>query len=413
MFLRLVSHLLIFYAAVAPWIFILYSLLVRLGSATQLDDDHTEIRRRAGAYESTRILDFLNPDTTTDTPKQPNVGAIVGGSIGGLAVLGILTFIFLKRRRRITDVEENPGSSTAKKERPVSWMPDLKSQFSPDGRGSVKLDRLRDALSRRPGIRKKAPLDNILPLYNIALPPGSTETIERPQSTVPAHVPRYPSILERGSKRRPSPPPPLKGYPDISRVSFADSVQYIDNNSGERIDRQNLRVPPTALAVPTPGRTLPGTVAASARSAGLHMSKSPSRRGSFFSKTSFKHPFIPVRNVDTTLRFPPSSPLSAQYQPSRQHLEARMEARSPRIDGSPRSVRPGKGLKVKHQLPIHEPGSSKQTRLVEALQSAGLKMPQTPRTSVPSGLQTALPHSSKHPLRSAKFLPETPMTSYI
>ncbi|KAG6903355.1 hypothetical protein C0995_013108 [Termitomyces sp. Mi166 len=397
------------------WIFILYSLLVRLGSAALPDDDHAidEIQRRAGGYESTRILNFLT-DAMTDPPKKPNVWAIVGGSIVGLAVLGILALVFLKRRRRITDVEESPRSpASLKKERPDS---DFKSQFSPDGKSSGKIDRLRDALGRRPGIVRKAPLDNILPVYNVVLPPGSTDSVDRPPPAVPTHVPRYPSILERGSKRRPSPPPPLEGYPDLSRASIAESIQSIDSNDGERTGRRKLRPPPTALVVPTPGRALPRTVVASAQSAGMYVPKSPSRRRSYFSKNPFKHPFIPARGVDTTLRFPPGSPLSAQYQPSRHHLEARMEARSPRIEGSPRNARPGKeSATVRYQLPsVVEPRPSKQVRLVEALQSARLEMPRTPRTPAPNGSRTALPpHSSKHPLRSARFLPEPPTTAYI
>ncbi|KAG6911735.1 hypothetical protein DXG01_007985 [Tephrocybe rancida] len=401
------------------WIFILYSLLVRLGSATVPNDNHivNEVHRRAG---SPRLFDLLA--VPTDPPKKANVGAIVGGVIGGLAVLAIIGFCSLKRRRRIPHVEEGPKSPDLK-ERPEGWIPDLKSQFSPDDKSGGKFDRLRDALGRRAGVGKKAPLDNILPVYHVSLPPGSTKSIDRPPAAVPSHVPRYPSVLERGSKRRPSPPPPLEGYPDLSRVSVADSVQSMESASGERTGRRKLQVPPKALVVPTPGRPLPGLVIASARSAGLRMPKSPSRRRSFFSKHPFKHPFIPVRSVDNTLRFPPGSPLyPGQYQPSRQHLEARMEARSPRIEGmmSPRSgsisaqYQPGKeSASVRRQPPpqIEDPGSSKQARLVEALQSAGLNGPRTP---APSGSRTALPpHTSRHPLRSAKFLPEPPTTSYI
>ncbi|KAG6841320.1 hypothetical protein C0991_012319 [Blastosporella zonata] len=402
------------------WIFILYSLLVRLGSATVPVDNHivNEVHRRAGFYEMTRSLLASNTDAP---PAKPNVGAIVAGVFGGMGVLIVLGFCFLKRRRRIPDVEEGPKSPGVK-ERPEGGIPDLKSQFSPDDKNSGKFDRLREALGRRGGLGKKAPLDNILPVYNVNLPPGSTGSIDRPPPTVPNHIPRYPSVLERGSKRRFSPPPPLEGYPDLSRVSFADSIQSVNSAHEDRSGRR-LKVPPKALAVPAPGRPLPGLVVASAKSAGIHMPKSPSRRRSFFSKHPFKHPFIPVRSVDATLRFPPGSPLGpGQYQPSRQHLEARMEARSPRIEGimSPRSSSvsarhmPGKeSASVRRQPPlqIEDPGSSKQARLVEALQSAGFEGPRTPGQN---GSRTALPpHISRHPLRSAKFLPEPPTTSYI
>ncbi|KAG6837995.1 hypothetical protein H0H93_008389 [Arthromyces matolae] len=386
------------------WLFILYSLLVGPSGAAMPDDSYIKkgIRPRAP-----RLLDLLTGSTDTNSPKKVNTWAIVGGCLGGFLVLAILAFILFKRRQRIRDVEEGPRSPNAKK-KPDDWMPDLKSQFSPDDKQTGKFDRLREALGRRPGISKKAPLDNIFPVY---LPPRSSETIDRPPPSVPTHVPRYPSILERGSKRRPS---PLEGYPDPSRVSIADTIQSTDS---EMSARRQLQVPPKALVVPTPGRPLPGLAVASAKSAGLSMPKSPSRRRSWFSKQPFKHPFIPVRNVDSTLKFPPGSPLfPAQYQPSRQHLEARMEARSPRIEASPRSARPGKeSASVRRKLPpSDEPGSSKQARLVEALHSAGIAAPRSPRTPIPNGSRTALPpHSSKHPLRSAKFLPDPPTTSYI
>ncbi|KAG6878259.1 hypothetical protein C0993_010031 [Termitomyces sp. T159_Od127] len=396
------------------WIFILYSLLVRLGSAALPDDDHSvdEIHWRTGFQQSNRILDFLNLDSSMDPPKKSNAGAIVGGSIGGLTVLCIFALLFLKRRRRITDVEEGPNSPTAmKKERSDSCFLDPKPQFSPDDKKREKTSRLRDALSRRPGICNKAPLDNILHRYNVVLPAGSTESIDRPPPTLSTHVPHHPCTLQRGSKKRPSPPPLLDCHPDFSPVSMADSAESIDSVGREMIDRQQLRMPPTALIVPTPGRTLPNTVVASAQSAGLHKRKSPSRRRSVFSKDPSKHPFIPVQGIDTTLRFP-GSPLHAQYQPSRQHLEARMEARSPRIEGSLRSARLGKdSASIGHQF--HPPGSSRQGRLVEALQSAG-KIPRTPRTPVPNGSLTALPpHSDKHSLHSAKFLPGPPTASYM
>ncbi|KAG6832906.1 hypothetical protein H0H92_004790 [Tricholoma furcatifolium] len=386
--------------------------------------------RELNPTNSTSVVNLLTVATNT-TPKKPNVVAIVSGVIGGLAVLGILVFCLVKGRQKISHVEEGPKSPGLKEVHGGS-LPDLKSQFSPDAnKNTGKLDRLREALGRRPGIGKKAPLDPILPVYHVSLPRASTDSIDPPPPAVPTHVPRYPSILERGSKRRP--PPPLEGYPDLSRNSTVESVQSMDStiSSGdERSGRRRVQPPPTALIVPAAGRPLPG-LAAGIKSAGLHIPKSPSRRRSFFSKNPFKHPFIPVRGVDATLRFPPGSPLvPGQYQPSRQHLEARMsEARSPRIEGvmSPRSGslsarhKQGKqspSVKRPPPLPeVQEPGSSKQARLVEALQSAGIpvpRTPRTPRTPAQNGSRTALPpQSSKHPLRSARFLPDPPTTSYI
>lgn len=161
----------------------------------------------------------------------------MGGSIGGLAVLCILVFFFSKRRRRrIIDVEEGSRSpTTLKKERLDSRLSDPRSQFSTDGKDNGKIS-LRDVLSRRPRIGKKAPLDNILPTYKVALPPGSTESIDRPSRTVATHVPHYPSILERGSKKRPSPPPPLEGYPSFLSC-LLDRLRSIQRRQRQRKDR--------------------------------------------------------------------------------------------------------------------------------------------------------------------------------
>ncbi|KAF5388396.1 hypothetical protein D9615_000157 [Tricholomella constricta] len=395
------------------WIFILYSLLVRLGSATVPDDNHIvdDIHRRAGAYESNRVFGFMS-----SPPEKPNIAAIVGGVIGGVVfTLVVLGWCFVSRKRRISHVEEG---AKGLKGRPDGWIPDLKSEFSPDEKNGGKFDRIRDALARR-GVLKKS-RQSILPIFQVALPPGSTDSIDRPPPAVPNHVPRYPSVLERGyTKRRPT-PPSLEGYPDLSRTaSVTDSIHSTDSGGGgDRPGRRKVQVPPKALMVPIPGRPLPGLSAASAKSAGLRPPKSPSRRRSWFSKHPFKHPFIPIRNVDNTLRFPPGSPLHpGLYQPSRQHLEARMEARSPRIESmSPRSSTmsarhmPMKSAR-RQPVPLYEDsGSSKQARLMDAL-SAGLDGPRTP---VQNGSRTAVPpNSSRHPLGSSRFLPEPPTTSYI
>jgi len=393
------------------WIFILYSLLVRLGSATVPDDNHIvdDIHRRAGAYASNRVFGFLTPDTP---PPKPNIGAIVGGVLGGVAfTLLVLGGCVVSRRRKISHVEEG-AKSPGLKGRTDGGLPDLKSTFSPDEKNDGKFDRLRVALGRR---AKKPPLQPILPVYKVSTPPGSTESIECPPPAVPNHAPKYPSMLERGYTKRRT-PPPLEGYPELSRTaSVTDSIQSANSGGSARPPRRKVQVPPKALIVPTPGRAL-----LSARSAGLRTPKSPSRRRSWFLKHPFKHPFIPIRNADNSLRFPPGSPLyPGQYQPSRQHLEARMEARSPRIEGmSPRtsstSARqvPGKDSARRQPDFLYEdPGSSKQARLMEALQSAGAEGARTPTQN---GSRTAIPpNSSRHPLGSSRFLPEPPTTSYI
>ncbi|KAF8076123.1 hypothetical protein FPV67DRAFT_1470432 [Lyophyllum atratum] len=389
------------------WIFILYSLLVRLGSAAVPDDNHivNDIHPRAGAYASNRVLGFLRPDPP---PKKPNVGAIVGGVIGGVVfTLAVLVWCYFARKRKISHVEEG-AKSPGLKERPEGWVPDLRSTFSPDESNGGKFDRLRMAFGR-PGVKK--PQEGILPIF---------QSIDVPPPAAPNHVPRYPSVLERGhNKRRPT-PPPLEGYLDGSRTaSVTDSIRSIESSGAERPSRRRVQVPPKALIVPAPGRPLPG-LGLSAKSAGLRPPKSPSRRRSWFSKHPFKHPFIPVRNADNSLRFPPSSPLyPGQYQPSRQHLEAR--TRSPRIEGmSPRSSStstqqvPGRESARRPPVPLYEDaGSSKQARLMEALQSAGADGARTP-TQTQNGSRTAVPpNSSRHPLGSSRFLPEPPTTSYI
>jgi len=388
------------------WIFILNLLLVQLGSATVPNDNHivNDIHQRSGDETSYRVFDFLVPDQ----PKKPNIGAIVGGVIGGLTfTLVVLGWCFVSRRRRIAHVEEGARSPGLK--RPDGLVGDPKSVFSPDGKGG-KFDRIRDVLGRRP----RKPLENILPVYQVALPPGSTDTIGRPPPAAPNHAPRYPSVLERGSnpKRRPT-PPPLEGYPDLSSASsVTDGVPSTD--VGERPGRRKVQAPPKALMVPTPGRPLPGLAIASARSAGMRPPKSPSRRRSWFAKHPFKHPFIPIRSIDTNLRFPPGSPLyPGQYQPSPQHLAARFSGRSPRIESpltgsmSAKQVPPSSR---RQPAPLDEdPGSTKQARLMEALQSADLEGARTP-----TGARTALPpNSSRLPLGSSRFLPDPPTTSYI
>jgi len=394
------------------WIFILYSLLVRLGSATVPDDNRivNDIHQRAGDYASNRILGFLSPEPPP--PNKPNVGAIVGGVIGGVVLaLAVIGWWYISRRRKVSHVEEG-AKSPGLKERPDGWIPDLKSQFSPDEGSGGKFDRLRMALGRRGRTNQ-----SLVPIFQIALPPGSKESIDRPPPAVPNYAPRYPSVLERGyAKKRPT-PPPLEGYEASRSPLVTDTIRPNDSVGGERPSRRKVQVPPKALIVPTLGRPLPG-LGVSAKSAGLRPPKSPSRRRSWFSKHPLKHPFIPVRNADNSLRFPPGSPLyPGQYQPSRQQLEARsrspwVEAMTPRTSST--SAKPVLGRESARRQPAfvqEDPGSSKQARLMEALQSAGTERPPTPTQN--GSLTAVPPNSSRHPLGSSRFLPEPPTTSYI
>jgi len=383
------------------WIFILYSLLVRLGSATILNDNHVrdEIHKRSGVYDpnSYRVLD-------NSTSSSPNVGAIVGGVIGGIAFVALIGWYLISRRRKKLTHAEEGAKSPGLKAKSDGW-PDLKSQFSPDEKHG-KLNRLKDVLGRR-----RRPLDSILPTFQLVLPPGSVELVNRPAPTVPNHVPRYPSVLERGSAKKRPTPPPLEGYNNFRPTSIADSIRSGDVWGG-KTGQQKLQVPPKALVVSTPGRPLPGLTAAGARSAVAQPPKSPSKRRSWFAKHPFKHPFIPIRGVDSTLRFPPGSPMyPGQYQPSRHHLEARISARSPR-SGRLGGRHPGNESPRLRLSPHYEdPGSMKQVRLLEALKSSDTERPRTPTQN---GSRTAVPpQSARPPLRSARFLPEPPTTSYI
>lgn len=403
------------------WIFILYSLLVRLGSATVPVDNHIvdDIHQRAAAFDSSHIFGFLTPNSP---PSKPNIGAIVGGVILGLVILlALIGWHFISRNRRIAHVEEGKISPGAIKERPDGVLPDLKSQFSPD-ESKGRFDRIRQALGRRPFKRSQ---QSILPVFQIAIPPGSTESINRPPPAAPNHVPRYPSTLERGydkGSRRPT-PPSMAGYPDLPRTASVTTTDTWEPGD----PRRKVQVPPKAVLVPMPGRPLPGLAAAvSARSPGLRPPRSPSRRRSWFSKHPFKHPFIPVRAADNLLRFPPGSPLNpntpAQYHPSRQHLGAQMsETQSPRIEGSPvsgwrMSANPVPPVQEERQVRRPPPAPLEPENLGLSRQERMNAVPGTrsARTHTRDGSRTAIPpNSSRHPLGSSRFLPEPPTTSYI
>lgn len=367
--------------------------------------------------------------------SRTNVGAIVAAVVGGVALsFGVAGWCFVSRKRKHAPHVEEGARSPGLKERPAGWIPELKSAFSPDEKSIRGFDRIREALGRR-GVKKSD--QSILPVYQVSLPPGSTESIGRPPPVAPSHVPRYPSMLERGYSKRPHPPPPpLQGYSDLSRApSLTDSLRSAEG--GDRASRRRVQIPPRVLLVPPPGRPLPGF--AGSRSAGLRPPKSPGRRRSWLSRHPFKHPFIPFRNADNSLKFPPGSPLyPGQYQPSREHLEAR--TRSPRIEATSPLARSMSTREVTRREPVRrqpvplfedDGGTSKQARLVEALQSAGTDghrtpipvtatwtpVPNTtPRTAVPNtAYRTPVyPNTSRHPPMSSRHPPpDVPNSAYI
>jgi len=372
------------------WIFILYSLLVRLG--------HAQVPNANNIVNGLHSRDTECPTTSENLSIPPqqltklDVGAIVFAVIGGAALtLAIIVGCFVFRKRRAPPhVEEGangPGPDRKIQGGVVAGEP--RSAFSPDERSIKGFDRIRDAFNRRPGANKAQ--ESLLPFYNVNLPPGSTDStdfIDQPPQAVPTHVPRYPSMLERGFSKRAPPESPSRGS-----LRSADSV------------RKKLQPPPKALlVVPPAGRPLPGF--SGTKTAGLRMPKSPSGRKSWFQK----HPFIPLRGADNTLRFPPGSPIyPGAYQPSRQHLEARLgsprvEARSP--FGPPPSARdtPRKDTARWAPVTLHEEDEdeedgeiTKQARLVEAIQTATLKSSQSLRqpNSKVEAIQSATLKSSQ------------------
>ena len=252
--------------------------------------------------------------------------------------------------------------------------------------------------------RKKKPEDSLLPVHQVPLPPDS---IERPLPVLPRLINREPSPLERGTKPpRRSPPPPLNADmepSELETISSSDSDSTISNGSHKPV---RVKVPPQAVLVPVPGRPLPGF--SGAKTAWLRPPKSPSRRRSWLSKQPFKHPFVPLRTPDITLRFPPGSPLT-QYHPSRQHLEARIN-RSPRVDGKRRLTSPRTPQSARRPAPAagEDDVRTKQARLVDALHDTVIEGQGTP-----TGYRQALPPaSSKNPPPSTRFA-DPPTTAYI
>jgi hypothetical protein len=353
--------------------------------------------------------------------SSKNIGIIVACVVAGIAVAAAAVgwlFVSRQRRLRVPHTEEglySPASNNS------TWKPSLKSQFSPDESRSG-FDRIRTAFGR-----KKRRDEPILPVYNVKLPAGSTDSIERPPPVAQTHVPRYPSVLERGNSqrsfsaghssppnKRASPPPPLQGLPELSRTPSSGS-----RFSGPRPQKpKRLDLPPKAVVAQSNGRPLAGMSGAKT----AHTPKSPSKRRSWLSKHSFKHPFIPFRSPDISLKFPPGSPLG-MYHPSRQHLEARFDMVTPRVSSplaeSPRRIpASAKELQrrehVTKRLPpplAEDSPTAKQAKIVEALQSAEHEGRMTP-----TGYRTAIPPTTPKtpkPLKTPKTSrrPETPIRS--
>jgi len=83
-----------------------------------------------------------------------------------------------------------------------------------------------------------------------------------------------------------------------------------------------------------------------------------------------KHPFIPLRE-DSSLHFPPSPLNPNYYSPSREHLEARLDSRSPKQLTSKAPVK-------RQPVPVDEEGGvDKHAQIAMALQSSGARTPLT------------------------------------
>jgi hypothetical protein len=287
-----------------------------------------------------------------------NVGAIAGGVLAGVVVT-ILFFIWYsvyRKRKTESHVEE----AAEQKERPAGWLPTLKSAFSPDEKEEKGIERFRDAFNRW-GAKKSQDTN-----YEATPFPAPTNAINRPPPAVPGHIPRYPSILERGYSKTARHPPPSQNVTLQRLPSVAESLRSAP--AGDRASRRKIQIPPRALLVPPSGRPLPGfagRVVQMARSP-----RSPSRRKSWLSKRLSKHPFIPSRD-DPSLHFISTSPLrSAHYHPSRHHLEARLDSKSPK-------EKPRRAPVKRQPVPLFEEdgGTTKHKRLVDAVQKSGSRTP--------------------------------------
>jgi len=347
------------------WIFMMPLLLVRPGSAVPISN-----------YVGRFPRDVTTPSSTSSS-SSAEIGGIVGGVLAGVVLTCFFFAWYSGYRKRKNESHAEEGGE--RKERSPGWFSNFKSEFSPDEKAG-RFDRFREAFSRR---EKKAQ-DGILPVYQTKLPPSFTDSIiSRPAPVAPGHVPRYPSILERNQNktaREPSPPQDLPRSPSIT-----ESLRSAP--AGDRASRRKVQIPPRALLVPPPGRPLPGLAGR------VGVSRSPLSPRSWFSKRLSKHPFIPIRD-DLSLQFPPSPLNPDRYQPSRQHLEARLDSRSPKDVLSKHSVR-------RQPVPLYleDGGTTKHARIVEALQSSGMRTPLKTPMKTPS----RTPTSSKPPVNNGSI----------
>lgn len=292
---------------------------------------------------------------TTEPSSSLNVGAIIGGAVAGVGLTVFFLVWYSGYRKRKNEPHTEEGG--VRKEKSPGWFSNFRSEFSPDEKAR-RFDRFREAFSRR---GEKKAQEGILPTYQAKPPLSHMDSISPPPRAVPNHVPRYPSALERGHSKTARYPPPTH---DLSRMpSITESLRSAP--AGDRASRRKVQIPPRALLVPPPGRPLPGLAG---RIGMLRSPRSASRRKSWLSKRLSKHPFIPLR-ADSPLHFPPSSLNPDPYQPSRQHLEARLDSRSPMQITSKEF---GKYSPVSVDV-------NKHAQIAAALQSSGARTPLTSR----------------------------------
>lgn len=339
--------------------------------------------------------------------SQQNIIGIVFCVVAGVIIAFIgLGWCYVAKRRNHPPSDEESAANPSLNNGGKAPFPNLKSAFSPDEkRISQRFERIRQAF-----LRRKKPEDSLLPVHRVQSPP---DTIERPLPALPRLVNRLPVPLDRGTRPpRRSPPPPLNAGAESPEMletipsSDSDSTTSNGSHTHKLVQSARVKVPPQAVLVPVPGRPLPGF--SGAKTAWLRPPKSPSRRRSWLSKQPFKHPFVPLRTPDVTLRFPLGSPLT-QYQPSRQHLEARA-TRSPRVDGKRRLASPRTPQSARRPAPASDEDDvrTKQARLVDALHDTVMEGEGTP-----TGHRHAPPPvSSKNPSSGIRFA-DPPTTAYI